>query len=45
MLKRVENSIPLSLTGQGFNKAIPVRQGNIVYHEEYAFLPLELDQI
>jgi hypothetical protein len=26
-------------------KAIPVRQGNIVYHEEYAFLPSELDQI
>ena len=45
MLKRVENSIPLSLTGQGFNKAIPVRQGNIVYHEEYVFLALESDQI
>jgi hypothetical protein len=31
------------LTGQGFNKAIPIRHGEIVYHEEYAFLPLELD--
>ncbi|MFD2014042.1 diphthine--ammonia ligase [Acinetobacter vivianii] len=26
------------------NKAIPVRHGDIVYHEEYAFLPLELEQ-
>ncbi|MEY2337397.1 ATPase, partial [Acinetobacter baumannii] len=25
--------------------AIPVRKLDIVYHEEYAFLPLELDQI
>ncbi|WHP05636.1 diphthine--ammonia ligase [Acinetobacter corruptisaponis] len=33
------------IDGPIFNKAIPVRQGNIVYHEEYAFLPLELDQI
>ncbi|HBO71088.1 MAG TPA: diphthine--ammonia ligase [Acinetobacter sp.] len=33
------------IDGPIFNKAIPVRQCNIVYHEEYAFLPLELDQI
>ncbi|ENU31490.1 hypothetical protein F991_00635 [Acinetobacter sp. CIP-A165] len=33
------------IDGPIFNKAIPVRRGNIVYHEEYAFLPLELDQI
>lgn len=33
------------IDGPIFNKAIPVRSGDIVYHEEYAFLPLELDQI
>lgn len=33
------------IDGPIFNKAIPVRRGDIVYHEEYAFLPLELDQI
>lgn len=33
------------IDGPIFNKAIPIRQCNIVYHEEYAFLPLELDQI
>lgn len=33
------------IDGPIFNKAIPVRKLNIVYHEEYAFLPLELDQI
>ncbi|ENW21130.1 diphthine--ammonia ligase [Acinetobacter haemolyticus] len=33
------------IDGPFFNKAIPVRRGDIVYHEEYAFLPLELDQI
>ena len=33
------------IDGPIFNKAIPVRQCNIVYHEEYAFLPLELNQI
>ena len=33
------------IDGPIFNKAIPVRQGDIVYHEEYAFLPLELDQL
>jgi len=32
------------IDGPIFNKAIPVRQGDIVYHEEYAFLPLELEQ-
>lgn len=31
------------IDGPIFNKAIPVRQRDIVYHEEYAFLPLELD--
>ena len=45
MLKRMENSIALWLTGQDFNKAIPVRRGNIVYDEEYVFLALESDQI
>lgn len=33
------------IDGPIFNKAIPVRKLDIVYHEEYAFLPLELDQI
>ncbi|KXO83205.1 ATPase [Acinetobacter venetianus] len=33
------------IDGPIFNKAIPIRQCNIVYHEEYAFLPLELNQI
>lgn len=33
------------IDGPIFNKAIPIRQCNIVYDEEYAFLPLELDQI
>ncbi|WP_109440975.1 diphthine--ammonia ligase [Acinetobacter haemolyticus] len=33
------------IDGPIFNKAIPVRHGDIVYHEEYAFLPLELNQI
>ncbi|ENV37819.1 hypothetical protein F959_01339 [Acinetobacter venetianus RAG-1 = CIP 110063] len=33
------------IDGPIFNKAIPIRQCNIVYHEEYAFLPFELDQI
>ncbi|ENX05108.1 diphthine--ammonia ligase [Acinetobacter courvalinii] len=32
------------IDGPIFNKAIPVRHGDIVYHEEYAFLPLELEQ-
>lgn len=32
------------INGPIFNKAIPIRHGEIVYHEEYAFLPLELDQ-
>ncbi|WP_312049347.1 Dph6-related ATP pyrophosphatase [Acinetobacter courvalinii] len=32
------------IDGPIFNKAIPVRHGDIVYHEEYAFLPLELKQ-
>lgn len=32
------------IDGPIFNKAIPVRRGDIVYHEEYAFLPLELEQ-
>ncbi|KHF75849.1 hypothetical protein PJ15_2053 [Acinetobacter sp. neg1] len=32
------------IDGPIFNKAIPVRNGDIVYHEEYAFLPLELEQ-
>lgn len=31
------------IDGPIFNKVIPVRQRDIVYHEEYAFLPLELD--
>lgn len=31
------------IDGPIFNKAIPVRHGDIVYHEEYAFLPLELE--
>ncbi|MBJ9739495.1 diphthine--ammonia ligase [Acinetobacter oleivorans] len=33
------------IDGPIFNKPIPVRKLDIVYHEEYAFLPLELDQI
>lgn len=33
------------IDGPIFNKVIPVRQGDIVYHEHYAFLTLELDQI
>ncbi|HCD61147.1 Dph6-related ATP pyrophosphatase [Acinetobacter nosocomialis] len=33
------------IDGPIFNKAIPVRKLDIVYHEEYAFLPLELDRI
>lgn len=33
------------IDGPIFNKAIPVRKLDIVYHEEYAFLSLELDQI
>ena len=33
------------IDGPIFNKAIPVRQANIVYYEEYAFLALELDQL
>ncbi|MCH2001715.1 diphthine--ammonia ligase [Acinetobacter seifertii] len=33
------------IDGPIFNKAIPIRKLDIVYHEEYAFLPLELDQI
>ena len=45
MLKKGENSIPLLLRGRIFNKAIPVRHGNIVYDEEYVFLALESDQI
>ena len=32
------------INGPIFNKPIPIRHGEIVYHEEYAFLPLELDQ-
>lgn len=32
------------INGPIFNKAIPVSRGEIVYHEEYAFLPLELEQ-
>lgn len=32
------------IDGPIFNKAIPVRHGDIVYHEEYAFLPLQLEQ-
>lgn len=32
------------IDGPIFNKAIPVRHGDIVYHEEYAFLSLELEQ-
>lgn len=32
------------IDGPIFNQAIPVRHGDIVYHEEYAFLPLELEQ-
>ncbi|ENX13357.1 hypothetical protein F895_02661 [Acinetobacter sp. CIP 64.2] len=31
------------IDGPIFNKAIPVRHGDIVYHEEYAFLTLELE--
>jgi len=33
------------IDGPIFNKPIPVRKLDIVYYEEYAFLPLELDQI
>ena len=33
----MENSHTIVIEGQGFNKAIPIRHGNIVYHEEYAF--------
>ncbi len=33
------------IDGPIFKQAIPVRQGEIVYHEQYAFLALELDQL
>ena len=41
----MEDQYPSTTMYCFINKAIPVRQGDIVYHEEYAFLPLELDQL